>query len=326
MVKQLELPAHLAKAIRQWRSDLTKGIHLNIRKYIRNTYDIYRHYFDPFRSHLGGIKQLIVIPDQRLAQLPFGTLAVDTLRNDRKRYPFLRKEFLFSYAHSLKTYTLIRQLECAFSERSKVAAFAYQRGSTRGQSSAIGQRKATDLPASGRVLDLLSREFSDCQLFYNSNSTRGRFTQLGQAQQDIVHLGLHAKSTNESRHGNKIFFSASNLEDTIVGYEIVPLRLQANLVVLAACQSAAGMMRPGEGSYSLTRALFQSGVKNVVASLWNIEDEPTAAIFEYFYQHLLQGATPAEALHRAQSDFLKTVNRQFYNNPTFWGLLVAYEG
>jgi CHAT domain-containing protein len=77
-------------------------------------------------------------------------------------------------------------------------------------------------------------------------------------------------------------------------------RLQ--LAVLSACDTALGEAQTGEGVFGLQRAFHLGGCRNVVASLWKVEDNATAALMALFYRKLWDGdgLPPAEALRQAQ--------------------------
>jgi CHAT domain-containing protein len=75
------------------------------------------------------------------------------------------------------------------------------------------------------------------------------------------------------------------------------------LCVLSACETSLGDLGPlaGEPVQGLPRALHLAGCPNVVASLWNVNDQATAALMGKFYHGLWQeGKTPLEALRQAQ--------------------------
>jgi CHAT domain-containing protein/tetratricopeptide (TPR) repeat protein len=88
----------------------------------------------------------------------------------------------------------------------------------------------------------------------------------------------------------------------LTGEAIINLRLdKMHLAVLSACQTGLGAESDGECMHSLQHAFHVAGCKNVVASLWNVPDESTAALMAVFYHELLRnGRTPLEALHQAQ--------------------------
>jgi CHAT domain-containing protein len=73
------------------------------------------------------------------------------------------------------------------------------------------------------------------------------------------------------------------------------------LAVLSACETGLGEAASGEGVFGLQRAFHLGGCRNVVASLWKVDDDATAALMAVFYHQLWQeGRPPLEALRRAQ--------------------------
>src|SRR6266536_2870855 len=88
-------------------------------------------------------------------------------------------------------------------------------------------------------------------------------------------------------------------------HEIYNLRLNADLVVLSACQTALGKEIRGEGLIGLTRGFMYAGATRVVASLWSVEDRATAELMKRFYRGMLtKGMRPAAALREAQISLL----------------------
>jgi CHAT domain-containing protein len=74
-----------------------------------------------------------------------------------------------------------------------------------------------------------------------------------------------------------------------------------DLAVLSACQTGLGAVSDGECVHSLQLAFHVAGCKDVVASLWNVPDQATAALMAVFYDELLRNKKPPlEALRQAQ--------------------------
>jgi CHAT domain-containing protein len=99
-------------------------------------------------------------------------------------------------------------------------------------------------------------------------------------------------------------------------YDIYNLNLNADLVVLSACQTALGKEIKGEGLVGLTRGFMYAGAPRVVASYWRIDDRATAGIMKRFYSAMLKdGLRPAAALRAAQVSMLQDKRWQ---SPHYW--------
>jgi CHAT domain-containing protein/Tfp pilus assembly protein PilF len=98
--------------------------------------------------------------------------------------------------------------------------------------------------------------------------------------------------------------------------EIYNLRLNAELVVLSACQTGLGKEVRGEGLIGLTRGFMYAGARSVAASLWKVDDIATRELMKRFYSKMFEsGLRPAAALRAAQLEMFKT--RQ-WRAPYYW--------
>jgi tetratricopeptide (TPR) repeat protein len=88
----------------------------------------------------------------------------------------------------------------------------------------------------------------------------------------------------------------------LTGEAIAGLDLRRlDLAVLSACDTGLGESAAGEGVYGLQRAFHLGGCRNVVASLWKVDDQATAALMALFYHRLwAKGEPPLQALRHAQ--------------------------
>ena len=99
-------------------------------------------------------------------------------------------------------------------------------------------------------------------------------------------------------------------------HAIYNLKLSAHLVVLSACSTGLGKEIKGEGLIGLTRGFMYAGADSVVASLWKVDDDATAALMARFYEGMfLKGLPPAAALREAQ---LWMRSQERWQAPYFW--------
>lgn len=90
------------------------------------------------------------------------------------------------------------------------------------------------------------------------------------------------------------------------------------LVVLSACETGLGEVRAGEGVLGLRRAVALAGAESLIMSLWRVPDRETERLMGNFYQHLVAGSSPADALRRAQLHL-----RSSHPDPRLWGAFIC---
>lgn len=100
--------------------------------------------------------------------------------------------------------------------------------------------------------------------------------------------------------------------------ELYALRLPAaRLIVLAGCGSALGRNPTREGVMNLVRPLLATGVPNVVASLWAIDDEASSQFFARFHALVVAGTPPVQALRTVQLELAHGTS-SFHRAPSHW--------
>jgi CHAT domain-containing protein len=99
-------------------------------------------------------------------------------------------------------------------------------------------------------------------------------------------------------------------------HEIYNLKLNADLVVLSACQTALGEEVRSEGLIGLARGFMYAGSPQILASLWSVRDRATAILMHRFYESLLdRHLTAAAALRSAQ---LSMIRDSRWSDPYYW--------
>jgi CHAT domain-containing protein/tetratricopeptide (TPR) repeat protein len=103
--------------------------------------------------------------------------------------------------------------------------------------------------------------------------------------------------------------------------DIYNLKLQADLVVLSACQTGLGKEIKGEGLIGLTRGFMYAGAPRIVASLWKVDDRATSELMQRFYQGMLgpEALSVAGALRQAQLSIWK---QKRWREPYYWAAFI----
>ncbi|HKB14563.1 MAG TPA: CHAT domain-containing tetratricopeptide repeat protein, partial [Planctomycetota bacterium] len=118
----------------------------------------------------------------------------------------------------------------------------------------------------------------------------------------VLHLATHGYAGRDLPQRTGIVLAAEGGEDAYFALgDVLDLDLDANLVVLSACETARGDVRPGEGVESMARAFLYAGARGVVGSVWEVEDKAGAETMEAFYGRWFgKNLSPAEALHQSK--------------------------
>ena len=126
-----------------------------------------------------------------------------------------------------------------------------------------------------------------------------RATALGSALEDyrIVHFATHGLIDAERPELSGLVLSlvddrGAPQDGLLRLHDIYNMRLDADLVVLSACQTALGKEIKGEGLVGLTRGFMYAGAPRVVASLWQVSDVATAELMKKFYTGMLRDDCP----------------------------------
>ncbi len=127
-------------------------------------------------------------------------------------------------------------------------------------------------------------------------------------QARFIHLATHGLFDDIQGLNSGIALAPSGKDDGLLtASEILDLKLNAELVVLSACDTGRGRLT-GDGVIGLSRSLISAGIPSVLVSLWSVPDAPTALLMTEFYQNLQKGSDKAQALRQAMLTTMK-------NNP-----------
>ncbi len=204
-------------------------------------------------------------------------------------------------------------------QSSRVAAAALRTAARPSPGVELGRLLSTSYEAQA-IADLVPAD----RRLVASGFAASRAAVLGAPLADFRYLHFATHGLVDSRYPGLSALVLSQFDEhgaTQDGYlrldDIYNLRLDADLVVLSACDTALGREVRGEGLIGLTQGFMAAGARSLVASLWQVPDRATAELMARFYGHLLNdGLRPAEALRRAQ---LWAAAEPRYRDPYFWG-------
>ncbi len=165
-------------------------------------------------------------------------------------------------------------------------------------------------------------------------ATKDRFRELAPRCQ-ILHFYGHGRADNitpgrsylaltsntgDSTSKSDILAAASQLPpeeipNVLYAQEISLMHLNADLVVLSACETGVGKIVGGEGVFSLARAFLDAGCPSAAMTLWSVDDEATDQLTQSFLRHIREGKRKDIALQLAKKEFLESGKSAA---PYFW--------
>lgn len=251
-----------------------------------------------------------VLPDRQLCDLPLAALTYQLNQNSRGyhdlHYLINKKEI--GYAYSANSYYQQVQSSTNTGKNSILGlAPSYSQSS-----------KLPPLAFAQVEINKLENNYKGVYL-YDSNAHKKNFLEQCM-QHSIIHLAAHGNSNINPGHKKCIYlFTKDNAAAAVLSSEdILSLTIKPQLVVLNACQTAAGIWMEGEGTMSIARDFMYAGAQSVLQTLWNVDDKSSMQISLFFYQQLAKGASKTKSLQKAQQAYLEQASSQ-EAHPYYWG-------
>jgi CHAT domain-containing protein len=134
----------------------------------------------------------------------------------------------------------------------------------------------------------------------------------------LMRSGLLLAGAKFAINGSRSYDLTSE-DGVLTAYEALTLDLnRTELVVLSACETGLGVDSNGEGIYGLQRSLQIAGAKNIIMSLWKVDDQATMEFMTHFYTYWVTTKSKRMAFSKAQ----KIMKEKYVNEPIKWGAFV----
>jgi CHAT domain-containing protein len=235
-------------------------------------------------------KSLIISADAWLHNLPFEALSSDG------KQQFLAEQAAVSYVYSFLQYVRAAKQS---TEKIPVTVYTFNQQ----------QNEFAALPNSIVEAKQLRKKLNTTT--YEATTTDANAFVASMQSGAVLHIAAHAvaDSSQQPFLVLKQKFYLGQLQYVVTA---------APLVVLTACETAAGKVQDGEGVASIGRAFISKGVKGVVASRWPVDDAVAPLFVQSFYTSLQEQHSPVTALHDARKQYLQNTTSLAQKNPLLW--------
>jgi CHAT domain-containing protein len=307
--------ASLAQLARRFR-DRVAGRDLAFAADARQLYDVL---VAPGAARLAGKTHVIVVPDGPLWEVPF-----QALRDSRDRY--LIESVAVSYVPSL---TVLREtLRRQPTRRGDRTVFAMGKadfGSRAAPPTVPLMSDLGPLPDAERQVKAIAELYgADRRATYLGVDAREDRFKAEAPRYSILHLASHGVLDERSPFYSHIVLSpgvgGSSEDGLLEAWELLDVKLDSELVILSACETARGSIAAGEGTLGMTWALFVAGARAAAVSQWKVEAASTTDLMIAFHRRLAASQdTKVEALRRATLEVLANPK---YRHPFYWAPFV----
>lgn len=314
----------LAKQSESFRSKIAKGD----LDFARASQDLYNLLLKPAEAQLKNKTNLVIVPDNALWDLPF-----QTLQPTQNKY--LIETSAISYAPSL---TALDEMAKKNKGKQFSGATLLAFGNPTVNKATSDQLKQVFMSDSLEPLPEAERLVKSLQKMYGANRSkvfvgaeaREETAKTESSKFRIVQFAAHGILNDFAPMYSNIVLAQKqndpNEDGLLEAWEMKDLDLNADMVILSACETARGQVSNGEGVIGMSWALFIAGAPTTVASQWKVESSSTTELMLEFHRQLLNGkeSSKAEALRRASLKLLKTAK---YRHPSYWaGFVLVGDG
>jgi CHAT domain-containing protein len=249
---------------------------------------------------LAGVKRLIIVPHAELHYLPFAALLAHGSSSHPGRDDFLIERYEIAYAPSASVWVRLEDRAgvpaVGRRDEERVLALAPHTGA---------------LPGSREEVETIRTAYgSRATVLLDSAASEAAF-RSAVSRYDIVHLATFGTLNSRNPLFSRVSLNAGAGDDgQLEVHEVFGLELHARLLVLSACQTALGSgavsdVPAGDDWVGLVRAFLGVGARNVIATLWTVEDRSTAKVMAGLYGGLRSGQPEVSALATAQRAALR---------------------
>jgi CHAT domain-containing protein len=247
---------------------------------------LYDELIAPLRQYCHG-DRLVIVPHGPLHFLPF-----HALRNGEE---YLCDSFRISYAPSASVFFACQEKPAGANTSSLVFGIADE-----------------------RAPQILQEAESVAALLPQSSLRIGRDATSSLLREQGPHTGLLHIATHGVYRQDNPMFSGIRLGDGYLNlFDLYQMRLNANLVTLSGCATGMNFVAAGDELLGLQRGLFYAGASTLLLSLWDVHDQSTSQLMQFFYNEYLRTGDTSGALQRAMQRL-----RQQNPHPYFWAPFV----
>lgn len=305
-----------ADAIETIRFSLTQPDETNLEFFSETASFLYQQLIEPANQFVKKGNRLVIIPDGELFYLPFQVLLTREPGKGKgfkpSEWSYLIRRNPITYGHSASILMNMPQGTNIDNTRDlRLLAFGNPDFSTRFKRLEYSEEEVKSIASYFKT--------TRADVFLKQEASEERVKTSRLEGYNYIHFATHGTIDEVIPDLSSLILaedSGRNEDGLLQAWEIAELKMNADLVVLSACQTGLGKMVHGEGLIGLTRSLIYSGASSVLVSLWSVADNSTSEFMTDFYRNLiLNNMTSSTALQKTQ---LTMAADPRFSHPFYW--------
>jgi CHAT domain-containing protein len=321
---------------------------------VEGAHDLYDLLFGPIAEDIKDLKRLVVVPSGALTALPLEVLVTEKTApvtdGNYGNVPFLVEKLALSYIPSAQNLVVLRQkTKASAAPAGSYAGFGDFRPATPAQLAAsfpsdrckddlAGLEQLPLLPGTEREVSFVGHTLFNApaqDIVLGAAFTKARIQSMDLSQFRIVHFATHALLPTDlsCRSEPTIVVSpdirAPNADSAFLGVgDILNLKLDADLVLLSACNTGPQGKDTGDSLSGLARSFFFAGARGLLVTHWALSDLSGPVLTALTLQPSNDAVDTAQALQQAKLNLMHDVARKygekgyFYTHPFAWAPFV----
>jgi len=183
--------------------------------------------------------------------------------------------------------------------------------------STAGDGELMALPLARAEAERIGRRHSGAVVDSASQATL--VAELGRA--DLVHFAGHAAPDERYPERSSLVTSDSGGQGVRVPLtRLLAGHVAAQTVLLSACRTSRAEGRRGHGGTGVAGEFLRAGVRHVVATQWDVQDQTASDVMDLVHEALARGDLPWDAVRYAQ----QVVSHDPARQPRDWAGYVAF--
>jgi CHAT domain-containing protein/Tfp pilus assembly protein PilF len=298
----------------------------------QNAHALYNKLFAPSKPFLQGVTYVMLIPDGSLQRLPFDVLLSEqpatAKSTEYRNMAWLVRDYAFSVLPSESSFRALRLFAKAEAGKDPFVGFGNPLNIPKNSDLVELPKTAEELK---QIADKLGAPKHSVYLGEAATETAVKSIDLSRYR--VIEFATHALKASELQKNagiadpalvlTKPAHGSENDDGWLTASEVTQLKLNADWVILSACNTASSSSDApeSEGFSGLTKAFFYAGSRALLVSHWYVEDESTIKLTTGIFNILSNNSAFSKA-QSVQKSKLKLMEEHVFSHPKYWAPFV----